>query len=46
MLFSSGRGAIHEEVSSDELRREGGTVHGFQIWLNTPAAENSPTPTP
>ena len=30
MLFSSGRGAIHEEVSSDEIRRDGGTVHGFQ----------------
>ena len=28
-------GAIHEEVSSDEIRREGGTLHGFQIWLNT-----------
>ena len=41
MLFSSGRGAIHEEVSSDEIRRDGGTVHGFQIWLNTPASENS-----
>ena len=39
MLFSSGRGAIHEEVSSDEIRRDGGTVHGFQIWLNTPASE-------
>jgi redox-sensitive bicupin YhaK (pirin superfamily) len=44
MLFSSGRGAIHEEVSSDELRREGGTVHGFQIWLNTPAAEKFSDP--
>ena len=39
MLFSSGRGAIHEEVSSDEIRRDGGTVHGFQIWLNTPSHE-------
>ena len=44
MLFSSGRGAIHEEVSSDELRRDGGTVHGFQIWLNTPAAEKFSDP--
>ena len=44
MLFSSGRGAIHEEVSSDELRRDGGTVHGFQIWLNTPATEKFSDP--
>ena len=39
MLFSSGRGAIHEEVSDDQLRKEGGTVQGFQIWLNLPAKE-------
>ena len=29
MVFSSGRGAIHEEVSSMEIRRDGGVVHGF-----------------
>lgn len=45
MLFNSGRGAIHEEVSSAEIRRDGGTVHGFQIWLNTPASEKFCNPT-
>lgn len=44
MVFSSGSGAIHEEVSSLEIRREGGVVHGFQIWLNLPAAEKFSTP--
>jgi len=44
MVFSSGRGAIHEEVSSMEIRRDGGIVHGFQIWLNLPAAEKFGTP--
>ena len=44
MLFSSGRGAIHEEVSDDELRRSGGTVQGFQIWLNLPAHEKFRNP--
>ena len=44
MVFSSGRGAIHEEVSSMEIRRDGGVVHGFQIWLNLPAAEKFSTP--
>ena len=44
MVFSSGRGAIHEEVSSMEIRRDGGIVHGFQIWLNLPAAQKFSTP--
>ena len=44
MVFSSGRGAIHEEVSSMEIRRDGGVVHGFQIWLNLPATEKFGTP--
>jgi len=44
MVFSSGRGAIHEEVSSMDIRRDGGVVHGFQIWLNLPAAQKFSTP--
>jgi len=34
MMFSSGSGAIHMEESGDQLKKEGGTLHGFQIWLN------------
>jgi len=37
MLFSSGSGAIHMEESGEKLYKEGGSYHGFQIWLNTPA---------
>ena len=37
MLFSSGRGAIHMEESGNQLYKEGGIYHGFQIWLNTPS---------
>ena len=44
MTFSSGRGAIHEEVSSLEIRRDGGVVHGFQIWLNVPGREKFSEP--
>jgi quercetin 2,3-dioxygenase len=44
MVFSSGRGAVHEEVSSMEIRRDGGVVHGFQIWLNLPADQKFSTP--
>ena len=37
MMFSSGRGAIHMEESGQSMYDHGGIVHGFQIWLNTPA---------
>jgi len=37
MMFSSGRGAIHEEASSETIKQTGGIIHGFQIWLNMPA---------
>jgi len=36
MMFSSGKGAIHMEESGKLMKEEGGIVHGFQIWLNTP----------
>ena len=38
MMFSSGRGAIHMEESGDELKKNGGVLHGFQIWLNMPSS--------
>ena len=45
MMFSSGRGAIHMEESGQKLKDEGGRIHGFQIWLNTPAAYKLDDPT-
>jgi len=45
MHFSSGRGAIHMEESGQELKEKGGTIHGFQIWLNTPKAHKFAAPT-
>lgn len=44
MLFRSGRGAIHMEESGQKLMDEGGTLHGFQIWLNTPAKHKFDAP--
>ena len=44
MVFSSGRGAIHLEESGQQLYDEGGDYHGFQIWLNTPAAHKFDAP--
>ena len=37
MMFSSGKGAIHMEESGNELKENGGELHGFQIWLNMPS---------
>lgn len=36
MMFNSGSGAIHMEESGDLLVKNGGVLHGFQIWLNMP----------
>lgn len=45
MMFSSGRGAIHMEESGSKLKKEGGEIHGFQIWLNMPSAQKHDDPT-
>jgi quercetin 2,3-dioxygenase len=45
MMFSSGRGAIHMEESGQKLKDEGGKIHGFQVWLNMPAANKLDDPT-
>ena len=44
MMFSSGKGAIHMEESGNKLKKQGGTLHGFQIWLNMPASEKYTDP--
>ncbi len=36
MMFSSGRGAIHMEETGRKMYEQGGSYHGFQIWLNMP----------
>jgi len=45
MMFSSGKGAIHMEESGQKLKKEGGSLHGFQIWLNMPAQNKYDDPT-
>ncbi len=44
MMFSSGKGAIHMEESGKSTVTNGGIIHGFQIWLNTPAAHKFDDP--
>jgi redox-sensitive bicupin YhaK (pirin superfamily) len=35
--MTAGGGIIHSEEPAERIKREGGRVHGFQIWLNLPA---------
>ena len=35
--MTAGRGVVHSEMPSARIVREGGRVHGFQIWVNLPA---------
>jgi redox-sensitive bicupin YhaK (pirin superfamily) len=35
--MTAGGGIIHSEMPSERIRREGGRVHGFQVWVNLPA---------
>ena len=34
--MTAGSGVVHREMPSDRIRREGGRVHGFQLWVNLP----------
>jgi redox-sensitive bicupin YhaK (pirin superfamily) len=37
--MTAGSGVVHAEMPSDRVIREGGRLHGFQIWINLPKAE-------
>ena len=39
-----GAGVIHSEMPAAEILRDGGRVHGFQIWVNLPKAQKLATP--
>ncbi len=34
--MTAGAGVIHSEMPSAEFQRSGGTMHGFQLWVNLP----------
>jgi redox-sensitive bicupin YhaK (pirin superfamily) len=36
--MTAGAGVIHSEMPSQRMLREGGRMHGFQIWVNLPRA--------
>ena len=42
--MTAGAGIVHAEEPPAALRERGGVVHGFQIWLNLPAALKETAP--
>ena len=42
--MTAGAGIVHSEMPSREIRERGGRIHGFQIWVNLPAAKKMATP--
>jgi redox-sensitive bicupin YhaK (pirin superfamily) len=36
-MRASGTGIVHSEMPSETIMKNGGVVHGFQIWLNLPS---------
>jgi redox-sensitive bicupin YhaK (pirin superfamily) len=42
--MTAGRGIVHKEQPSENLKRNGGVWHGFQVWINLPAAKKNIAP--
>lgn len=42
--MTAGSGVVHREMPSQRMQREGGRVHGFQLWVNLPARLKMTTP--
>jgi len=37
--MTAGAGVVHSEMPTDAIQRDGGRVHGFQLWVNLRAAD-------
>ena len=42
--MTAGSGVIHSEMPSQDFLREGGRMHGFQLWVNLPKRDKMATP--
>lgn len=42
--MTAGAGVVHSELPSAKFMREGGTMHGFQLWVNLPAKNKMTKP--
>ena len=42
--MTAGSGLVHSEMPGDTLVRDGGTLHGFQLWINLPRKDKMIAP--
>ncbi len=42
--MTAGAGVIHAEMPADQIRRDGGRLHGFQLWVNLPRRDKMIAP--
>jgi redox-sensitive bicupin YhaK (pirin superfamily) len=42
--MTAGSGVIHSEMPAEEIRRNGGRLHGFQLWVNLPRRDKMMKP--
>jgi redox-sensitive bicupin YhaK (pirin superfamily) len=42
--MTAGSGVIHSELPHPDFQKTGGVMHGFQIWVNLPAADKMMQP--
>lgn len=42
--MTAGAGVVHREMPSLRMQREGGRMHGFQLWVNLPRADKRVPP--
>ena len=42
--MTAGSGVVHSELPTDEFMRDGGVMHGFQVWVNLPARDKMMKP--
>src|SRR5262245_52631192 len=42
--MTAGAGVVHSEMSGDRIQREGGRMHGFQLWVNLPRRDKMMAP--
>jgi quercetin 2,3-dioxygenase len=42
--MTAGGGVVHSEMPTEEFRREGGRMHGFQLWVNLPSHDKMMKP--
>jgi redox-sensitive bicupin YhaK (pirin superfamily) len=42
--MTAGAGIVHREQPAEDIRRDGGRTHGFQLWVNLPASDKMIAP--